>query len=202
MLTFKLSSCIYFCFIEGNFANSRRCSIFLLIIFTLKERSFGKSFVMVTFFIRVGSRVVSIIINLNKIQMILAARFILRDFYFCFHYISAKGRKLLWILFPLHFSKYAMKFLIPETSSFPSMVTIIVSPASTSVLEREILLIVGASVSTTYGCTESVEFSPSAVPLCIRAERHTQHHRGCQQHRQRLLVFHFCHASCFFTKPV
>ena len=37
-------------------------------------------------------------------------------------------------------------------------------------------------------------------PLCIRTERHTQHHRGCQQHRQRLLVFHFCHASCFLHK--
>ena len=53
-----------------------------------------QSLVMVTFFIRVGLRVVSIIINLNKIQMILTACFILRDFHFCFHYISTKGRKI------------------------------------------------------------------------------------------------------------
>ena len=157
---------------------------------------------MVTFFIRVGSRVVSIIINLNKIQMILAARFILRDFYFCFHYISAKGRKITVDTFSLCIFKICNEIfdsrnvilsLYGHNNCFSSIYFCLrkrnLTDSRRFCIHHIRLHRIGGIFS--FGC-----------PLCIRAERHTQHHRGCQQHRQRLLVFHFCHASCFFTKPV
>ena len=66
---------------------------------------------------------------------------------------SSKSEKSLLIVLPSSFSKYALKDLIPEISSLPSILTVNVSPALTSVALREILLSVGAVTSAIYGST-------------------------------------------------